>query len=202
MLSNLNFTVGRDNYGGVDRFWFVPEKEIDYVDNTGQVVLKADKVWYLGTATKYTIDFINPSVEGRGGTTYEPLLTGTTSKHTPTMEALLKKMRGQRFVLIYKDKNGYLNQVGSKGQPLTFQTEQTSGKTPDNKNGVNFSFSGFTKNPPINYLREIVVSTGPGIPLPTYQPSTVYVNNELVRSMQPGERFDITTQFSLQFDVI
>lgn len=202
MLSNLNFTVGRDNYGGIDRFWFVPEKDIDYVDKTGQVVLKAEAVWYLGTVTKYSIEFINPSNEGRGGTTYEPTLTGITSKHTPEMEALMKQLRGKRFVVIYKDKNGYLNQIGTKGQPLIFQTEQGSGTTPETKNGVNFSFSGFSRNPPINYLREIVVSNAPGAPAPEYQPSTVYINNVLVRSMQPGERFDLTTQFSFQFDII
>lgn len=202
MLSNFVFPVGRDNYGGVDRFWFIPESDIDYVDELKQVVLKAGKQWYLGKATRYSVTFTNPSADARSGTSYLPTIKGLTSKHTPEMENLLTYMRGKRFVVVYKDKNGYLNQVGTKGQPLKFTTEHTTGDDPGTKNGVIFTFEGKTKQPPVHYIREIVISQEVPVDLPTSEPSTVYVNNVLVRSLHPGERFDIKTQFSLQFDII
>lgn len=202
MFSNLNFPVNQDNFGGVDRFWFIPERDIDYVDASKQVVLKEGKAWYLGKATKYSINFKNPSRDARGGTTFRPRLTGTVKRHSPEMEALLSYMRGKRYVVIYKDKNGYLNQVGTKGQALVFETDQDSGTSPDTSNAVSFNFSGDTKLPPVHYIRELVVSEDPGAEVPVVDPVLVYINGNLVGTRQPGEIVDIKSEFTLEFDLL
>lgn len=148
---NLTFPVVGDNYGGVDRFWFAHEDDIDGTDAEGQILLKSGKVWSLALGTKYTVEFINPANTRRGGTTFNPSLTGKVKKYRPELEAVLAEMRGERYALIIKDKNGHYIQVGRPGELLTFSTDQGTGGMPYENNEYKFSFRGQTsRNSVIN----------------------------------------------------
>jgi hypothetical protein len=139
---NLTFPVTGDNYGGVDRFWFAHEDDIAGVDESGQIILKEGKFWNLGRAVKYTLNFSNPQSTRRGGTTFNPSLRGVVKKYRPELEAVLAEMRGERFALIVKDKNGYIIQVGRPGELLTFSTDQDTGGLPYENNEFRISFAG------------------------------------------------------------
>lgn len=139
---NLTFPVIGDNYGGVDRFWFAHEDDIAGVDADGQILLKEDKLWNLGRAVKYSLKFSNPQSTRRGGTTFNPSLTGVVKKYRPELEAVISQMQGERFALVIKDKNGYLIQVGRPGELLTFSTDQDTGEMPFDANAYRISFRG------------------------------------------------------------
>jgi hypothetical protein len=141
---NLTFAVTGDNYGGVDRFWFAHEDDIAGIDTNGQVVLKPNKNWNLGKATKFTLDFSNPQTTRRGGVIFNSTLKGVVKKYRPELEEVLSKMRGERFALVFKDLNGYLVQVGRPGELLTFTTDQATGGLPSENNQYQFSFGGQT----------------------------------------------------------
>jgi hypothetical protein len=199
---NLTFPVIGDNYGGVDRFWFIHEDDISHVDDRGMIIPIDGRFWHLGKATKYTLEFSNPAQDKRGGTIYNPNLSGTIKKYRPELEAILQAMRGERFALIYKDKNNYLIQVGQPGELLTFSTEQGTGGLPSDNNAYNFSFKGQTKAKPINYLMEIPVD--PDTPQePTIgSPVLIYLNGSLVATVPAGGTFAIETEFTLEYKIL
>jgi hypothetical protein len=199
---NLSFPVTGDNYGGVDRFWFAHEDDIDSVDAQDQIILKAGKYWNLGRATKFTLEFSNPQSTKRGGTIFNPQLTGVVKKYRPELETVLDAMRGERFALIIKDKNGYLTQVGRPGELLTFDTDQGTGGMPYENNQYALSFRGQTRTKPVNYLSEIVV--GPDTPTePTSGfPVKIYLNGDLVAIIPGGGTFSILTEFTLEYKIL
>jgi hypothetical protein len=201
-MQDLNFPLRTaDNFGGLDRFWFLPESAVQEVDDNGMVVLKEGAVWYLGKATRYTLDFSCPARERRGGTLFEPRLQGLISRHTPELEAVLKQLRGQRFILIYKDRNGYLNQVGIPGEALRFESEQVTGDTPAAKNGVRFTFSGSTRQEPVYYNREITTGT-PGDGSSTDGPPvTIKINGNVVALRDPGTTYEFFSDFTHEFTI-
>lgn len=139
---NLTFPVTGDNYGGVDRFWFAHEDDIAGLDANGQILLKEGKFWFIGRAVKYSLKFSNPQSTRRGGTTFNPSLTGVVKKYRPELEAVISQMQGERFALVIKDKNGFLIQAGRPGELLTFSTDQDTGGLPSDNNEYRFSFRG------------------------------------------------------------
>ncbi len=199
---NLIFPVSGDNYGGVDRFWFAHEDDISHVDAAGQIILKEDTFWHLGKTLKYSTEFQNPSQDKRGGVIFNSSLTGTVKKYRPELEEVLQQMRGERYALIYKDKNGYLVQVGRPGELLTFTTEQLTGGMPYDNNGFKWAFRGQTTAKPVNFLMEIPVDpTTPAEPV-IGNPVNIYLNGQLVATIAPGGSFYITTEFTLEYVIL
>lgn len=199
---NLNFPVTGDNYGGVDRFWFAIEDDIAGEDPNGQIILKEDKFWNLGRAVKYTLEFDNPGTVRRGGTIFNPVLSGKVKKYRPELEEVLANMRGEKFALIIKDKNGYLTQVGRPGELLTFSTDQGTGGLPSDNNEYRFTFRGQTNAKPVNFLSEIPVDPStPQVPV-VGDPVKVFLNGALVATIPAGGEFRIETEFTLEYTIL
>ncbi|KAI9549896.1 hypothetical protein GHT06_005784 [Daphnia sinensis] len=173
-----------DNYGGVDRFWFAHEDDIEGVDAQGQIILRSGAYWNLGRAVKYTLDFQHPQNTRRGGNVYAPALSGVVKKYRPELEQVIAKMQGERFALIIKDKNGYLLQVGKPGELLTFSTDLATGAMPYENNEYKFGFRGQTTAKPVNFMKEI--ETDPSIPSEPVigSPVLIYLNGSLAAT--PG----------------
>lgn len=199
---NLTFPVTGDNYGGVDRFWFAHEDDIEGVDANGQIVLKDGKFWNLGRAVKYTLKFSNPQSTRRGGTIFSPSLVGVVKKYRPELETVLSAMDGEKFALIVKDKNGYLIQVGRPGELLTFNSDLDTGGMPYDPNQYAFSFRGETNAKPVNYLSEIPVDPSTPTEPTTGSPVKVYLNGSLVATIPAGGTFSITTEFTLEYEIL
>jgi hypothetical protein len=200
-MQDLNFKVGIDNFGGVDRFWFAREEDILEENEQGLVLLKPGAVWFLGRCTRYTLEFSNPHRESRSGKVFSPRLSGMVSRHTPELETVLDEMRDNRFVIIYKDRNNYLMQIGGQAEPLTFTTEQATGDSPAAKNGVRIEFAGDTTRRPIPYSLEI--ETSPEAPTAPSQgaPALLFYNGNLIGSIPSGGSAFITSEFSREFEL-
>ncbi|WP_057935843.1 hypothetical protein [Algoriphagus resistens] len=199
---NLTFPVTGDNYGGVDRFWFAHEDDIAGTDASGQILLKEGKFWNLGKATKYSIKFSNPDTTRRGGTTFNPSITGKVKKYRPELESVLSAMRGEKFALIIKDKNGFLIQVGRPGELLTFGTDQDTGELPSDNNEYRFSFRGQTSAKPVSFATEIPVDPSTPEEPSTGLPVKIYLNGSLVATVPTGGSFSITTEFTLEYQIL
>jgi hypothetical protein len=199
---NLSFPVTGDNYGGVDRFWFAHEDDIEGVDDQGQIILRSGAYWNLGRAVKYTLDFQHPQNTRRGGNVYAPSLSGVVKKYRPELEQVIAKMQGERFAIIIKDKNGYLLQVGMPGELLTFSTDLATGAMPYENNEYKFGFRGQTTAKPVNFLKEI--ETDPSIPSEPVigSPVLIYLNGSLAASVPAGGTFAITTEFTLEYTIL
>lgn len=199
---NLTFPVTGDNYGGVDRFWFAHEDDIAGVDVNGQIVLLPGKYWNIGRAVKYSLNFSNPVSIRRGGTIFNSSLSGVVKKYRPELELVLNQMRGERFALIIKDKNGYLVQVGRPGELLQFSTDQGTGGLPSDNNEYRFSFQGSTRVKPLPFIGEIPVNPeSPAEPV-TGSPVRILYNGVQVALVPAGGIFNILSEFSLEFEIL
>jgi hypothetical protein len=196
---NLTFPVSGDNYGGVDRFWFIHEDDIGHVDFFGRVIPQPGRYYSIGRGTKFTIEHSNPANPNRGGVVYSPQLRATVKKYRPELESILHSMRGERFAVIYKDKNGYLVQVGQPNELLTFSTEQGTGGMPFDPNAYNIRFAGDTKREPVRWFGRIPVSPGSPEEPVVGLGVIIIVNGQQVGILPPGSAMYITTDFTLEF---
>lgn len=195
---NLTFPVTGDNYGGVDRFWFIHEEDIGEVDFYGRVLPKPGRYYSLGKCTKFTISHRNPATPNRGGVVYDPEISGTVKRYRPDLERILQQMRGERFAIIYKDKNGHLIQVGKPRELLTFSTQQGTGELPFENNAYRIRFAGATKVEPVQWFGRIPVA--PGTPEEPVIGSAVrvIVNGDLVAQIPPGSSIYIVSDFTIE----
>lgn len=199
---NLIFPVSGENYGGVDRFWFAHEDDISGIDQNGQLILKEGSVWSVGRAVKYSMEFQNPSQDRRGGIIFNPVLSGVVKKYRPELEEVLQQMRGERYGLIYRDKNGYLIQVGSPGEFLTFTTEYLSGGLPYENNGFRWAFRGQIKSKPVSRILEIEADNSTPPESAQGLPVILRYNGQQIGTAAPGSTVNITSEFTLEFQIL
>jgi hypothetical protein len=195
---DLIFPVSGDNYGGVDRFWFIREQDISHVDFYERIIPKEGKFWNLARAVKYSLELVVQAPTIRSGVVFEVELRGKIKKYRPDLEAALHQMRGERYAIIIKDLNGYLYQIGHPDELLTFRTDQGSGSIPSDNNEYRFSLSGDTKYKPVPWFGKIPV--GEGTPQQPVIGSSValFVNDAKVADVEPGGRIDMTSDFTLE----
>lgn len=201
-MDDLVFPVTDDNYGGVARFWFASEEDIAGLDVLGTIQLKAGKTWSLGKGVKYSCMLSVKARIERGGVLFDIILEGQLAKYRPALEAVLAKMRDQRFAILVKDLNGYVMQFGRPGEWLKFTTNQSTGSLPSDPNGYKFQFSGSMKAQPISYNSIIVDNPNIPAPEPDGDPVRIYLNGLLVATIPPGGNFAITTEFTLEYTII
>lgn len=101
--------------GGNDaNFGLIP---LDYVDSssasgtTAIIELKAGKSAEAIRIAENTLNFTDTMVEGDGGG-FTPVATFNSKRFTANNRAFVTSMRGQRFIMIHKDRNGVYKAVG------------------------------------------------------------------------------------------
>lgn len=195
---DILFPVSGDNYGGVDRFWFIHGEDISHVDFYGRIIPKPGYFWSLGKSVKYTTELSIQSPPSRSGVIYEVDLRGKIKKYRPDLESVMRSMRGERYAIIVKDINGYLYQIGHPDELLTFRADQGTDSLPSGNNEYRFRFSGDTKYKPLPWFGLIPV--GPDTPEEPVIGSAVqlFVNNAKVADVEPGGRIDMTSDFTLE----
>lgn len=193
---DLIFPVSGDNYGGVDRFWFIREQDISHVDFYDRIIPKSGKYWNLGKVVKYSLELTVQAPATRAGVVFDVELRGKIKKYRPDLESALHPMRGERYAIIIKDLNGYLYQIGHPDELLTFRTDQGSGGLPSDNNEYRFSLSGDTKYKPVPWFGKIPV--GEGTPQEPTVGSAVefFINGAKIEDVEPGGTISITSDFS------
>lgn len=156
VLRNLDpFLV--DNVGGVEALWYADVADVlripdgDAAALADDVLLRPGATWYQLLATRGTLRYSQAGKNDRHGDFWQPLLKGALAKASPTVAAGLEALDGRRFVLLYRDQNGYTWLVGTKDSPLQF-TEKFDSGTPTERNGYDFQFAGETDRRARPYL--------------------------------------------------
>ncbi|MDO7849218.1 hypothetical protein Q5H92_22835 [Hymenobacter sp. M29] len=136
-----------DNTGGVEALWYCDVADVLSYPRTAAAALATDVVlvpgasWYQLIATRGTLSYGQAGATDRHGDFFKPLLKGALAKATPTVAAGLEALDGRRFLVLYRDQNGYVWLVGTPDSPLTWSEKYESG-SPTTRNGYDFQFAG------------------------------------------------------------
>ena len=192
---DLNFPISGDNIGGIKLFWFVPIEHVESETET-DVTLKMDRVWFIGRATKFTGKYRERNRSLNSGNKKTITLDGEVAKITPELEAVITKMLGRKYIVVYHDLNGYLKKIGSVDQPMTFEYSGDSGTRPGTKNGVKFDFSGVITSDIGYYAGQLPTNENPTPPVIVGPPVTVRWNdNTVIAVANPGSTVIIRSEF-------
>lgn len=193
---DLLFPVSGDNYGGVDRFWFIHEEAISHVDFYGRIIPKTGFFWNLGKSVKYTTELSIQSPPSRSGVIYEVDLRGKLKKYRPDLESVMRAMRGERYAILVKDLNGYIYQIGHPDELLTFRADQGTDSMPSGNNEYRFRFSGDTKYKPLPWFG--IIPVGPDTPQEPVIGSAVtfFANGAMGGEAEPGGSIFITSDMT------
>jgi len=140
------------NTGGLEHFLFVESAALAYdarprrdvVSNTivQALPLLDNAYWAQANVIRHTLDYRERQRLRSTGLSYQQNLQGVIAKVTPALTSALQQFENKKWVLIAKDRNGYYRLIGSKEHPLEFSYQSNSGRSPQQRNEVSFSFEG------------------------------------------------------------
>lgn len=138
-----------DNTGGVEALWYADVADVlsapdpDTALITENVVLRPNASWYQLVATRTTLAFTQPGKKDRHGDYWQPALKGVLARASVELSEGLEALDSRRFLLLYRDHNGYVWLVGAPDEPLSFSDKYDAG-TATARNNYDFTFSGET----------------------------------------------------------
>lgn len=145
-MTDLSFSVG-DNVPGLVRFWFVPVQGVaslpQRVGTTifDDILLKQGYRWFTGEVSVDSLDYQEPWKEDEVGGFFDIKLSGFVPKDTPTSNLAFYQMKRQRYLAIYEDRNGNRKLVGDLEHTLEFTYKLSPGRSGNDSNGFEFTFS-------------------------------------------------------------
>jgi hypothetical protein len=209
-MQNINRPDG-DNNGGLETFYFLPVEQLAQDPPPGTITqnlqLAAGAVFYAFYCTLGSLQYNEGETQDNRGTRYKQTLKGYVPKDTPELQAALAELSGRRFVIIYKDFNGFFKLVGSRQYWLQFSRELDTGNSPSGRNGFGFSFSGESTRKAAHYLGSFPVSEQPDAGQPPDDPYANLVKvvdgaGQLILTLSPGETLVVESGFSVGFRIL
>lgn len=210
-MQNINRYDG-DNNGGLVKFYFTAAEHVVRIPEpvagkiTTDIEMAPGTTWYAFYATRGSLQYREPGQADRAGTRYRMELKGYIAKDTPELSAALADLAPPRkFVLLYRDQNGFLKLVGSPEYYLTFERELDTGTDPSNRNGFAFSFKGDNIAPAAFYEGAFTVHEVGEIAPPPPPEQVVIIrrgDGQEVARLLPGQTFEIISGFSWGFRII
>lgn len=141
-----------DNIGSIIKLWFAPVSEIANIsrpiNNYGGISLKAGSDWYEFYFSPQSGQYKHELKSSNQGSYYEMSITGSSPRLSPDLDVSLIKMKDGAFVCKIFDANGFYRIVGSIDFPLKFDFDAFTGSSPQDKNGISYSFKGQSRYPP------------------------------------------------------
>jgi len=135
------------NLGGIDQFWFIPVDDVHRIpDEESNVIeqdiqLLGDAKFSVGYATQETLQFTENQNRDAQGNFYEQSLSGFYPKDQENVASLFEGMAAERFIVIFRDNNGYYKLLGSLANPCKFTATFESGDSANGRNGYSFEFT-------------------------------------------------------------
>ena len=213
-LRNVAQEPGVDNTGGIEAAWYALASDLlDFPDPDvgplpiGQLNLKPGATWYQLVSIRDTVRYKQtPKDLGRHGQSYTQQLTGTLARHTAELAAGLEALEGQALVLLYRDRNGQVQLVGTPEQPLIWGDAYDSGETPAQRNNYDWTLAGETPRRARPYLGTWQVgSVGLGSVLGTGAGGTVVlrtVSGRLLATVPAGKTIVFRSDFKLGYQIV
>jgi hypothetical protein len=213
-LRNVAQEQGVDNTGGIEAAWYALASDLlDFPDPDlgplpiGQLNLKPGATWYQLVSIRDTVRYKQtPKDLGRHGTSYTQKLTGTLARHTAELAAGLEALEGQELVLLYRDRNGQVQLVGTPEQPLSWGDAYDSGETPVQRNNYDWTLTGETPRRARPYLGTWQVgSVGLGSLLAAGAGGTVVLrtaSGQVLATVPAGKSIVLKSGFKLGYQIV
>lgn len=147
---------GKSNVSGLVSFFFVEARQLvrEVYPTYGtqslivdELPLSASAKWNQGIVVPFSLNYQENRRQDRVGESYQQQVDGVVARQSPELQEVLSSMQRRRYVVITRDRNGYLKLIGSKECPLEFNYSSRSGSNPRERNQVSFRFTGDTRGP-------------------------------------------------------
>lgn len=213
-LRNIEQTPD-DNLGGVEALWYTRAADVLNFPDRGTLVigqtlaLRTGAYWYQLVSVRHSTRYKQTTkAVGRHGESYQQALQGTLARHTAALAAGLEAMEGQALVVLYRDRNGEVQLVGTPEQPLTWKDAYDSGADPGNRNNYDWTLSGETSRRARPYLGSWEVSAQGlegGLVLGSGSGGRVEIRDKygvLVATVDAGRTVVLRSGFRVAFTII
>lgn len=207
-LRNINPDTTSTSIGGLEVVFFAPEESIkkypqaDGLILRGSLELHAGHTFFMMGYTRQTSSYDFQHRSNTRGTLYDITQRGIVPTDAPALGNLFYSMAapGRRYVLLFRDKNGYLR-VTPPGYPLPFTYKFATGDDPHNRPGYTVTFSDNIPYPCFYYsgafeVSELGIITPPVVG--SAEPVRIRFNGNIVKIVNPGDILDITSDFVLE----
>jgi hypothetical protein len=135
------------NLGGIDQFWFIAVDQVQSIPDDDENVILQDiqlvgnAKFSVGYATQETLQYTENQNRDAQGNFYEQSLSGFYPKDQEGVANLFEGMAAERFIVIFRDNNGYYKLLGSLANPCKFTATFESGDSANGRNGYSFEFT-------------------------------------------------------------
>lgn len=154
-----------DNLGGVEACWYTEAANLlnfpasaDELIITDDLELKAGANWFQLVSVRDSVRYKQtPKDLNRHGQSYTQQLTGTLARHSAGLASGLESLERQELVLLYRDRNGEVQLVGTPEQPLSWKDAYDAG-TLSNRNNYDWTLAAETPRRARPYLGRWTVS--------------------------------------------
>ena len=157
-LRNIAQEPGVDNLSGIEAAWYTYAADLVDFPAEGplaiaQLNLRAGATWYQLVSIRDTVRYKQaPKDLQRHGESYTQKLTGTLARHTAELAQALEALEGQELVLLYRDRNGQVQLVGTPTEPLTWGDAYDTGESYQQRNNYDWTLSTETARRARPYL--------------------------------------------------
>ncbi|QIX60891.1 hypothetical protein HER32_06745 [Hymenobacter sp. BT18] len=154
------------NHGGIEALWYTPARNVlTQLSDVGPLLvtnslsMATGAVWYQLVSVRHTVRHKQtPTEGGRHQGQFKQQLTGTLARNTEGLAAGLELLDGEKLVVLYRDRNGYVWLVGTPEQPLSWKDVLDTGAEFPNRNNYDWTLSGETLRRVRPYLGSWTVS--------------------------------------------
>lgn len=157
-LRNIAQERGQDNFGGIEAAWYTYAADLlDYPAEgplpIAQLSLRPGASWYQLVSIRDTVRYKQtPKDLQRHGQSFTQKLTGTLARHSVELALGLEALDGQELVLLYRDRNGQVQLVGTPEQPLVWSDAYDTGESFHQRNNYDWTLAGETPRRARPYL--------------------------------------------------
>ncbi|MDO7853169.1 hypothetical protein [Hymenobacter convexus] len=148
-----------DNLGGIEALWYARAADLLHFPALGELAITENlqlapgAFWYQLVSVRHTVRYKQtPVALARHADVYGQALTGTLARHTAALAAGLEALAGQELVVLYRDRNGEVQLVGTPEQPLSWKDTYDSGLDALTRNNYDWTLSGQTPRRARPYL--------------------------------------------------
>ncbi len=190
------------NIGGLDTVFYTPVENViswplaNGLLLKGDLVLQPDSKFYILGYTRYSPAYEEQLKDDTRGGTYKIEQQGFISSDLPDLGNLFYQIRGGRYILLFKDRNGYLR-ITPPHYTVGFEYRFSSGDKPDDAPGYKLSFEGSSPYPAFYYSGKFEVSNLGTIKPPTGvgEPAIIETGSGEIVTIPAGGRIKITSGF-------
>lgn len=199
------------NIGGLDLVFFTPVENIRRwpVANglllQGDLILQPEAKFFILGYTRFTPTYEEQLKDDARGGTYKIEQQGFIPSDLPGLGNSLYQLKGGRYVLLFRDRNGYLR-ITPPQYTAGFEYRFNKGDKPDDAPGYRLSFEANAPYPAFYYSGKFEVSDlGTITPPPAGSGAPVLILNgkgEILATVEPGGTFQIKSGFSFGFRIL